>query len=86
MSDPKTLYDDMQDMAYRLSLDIGEACHLAADRDMSVEFVLAMEEYLDAMESRAAALHRRLRDERSRFSQMAMTIEAWEDGRADGNA
>lgn len=78
MSDPKTLYDDMQDMAYQLFLDLGEAYHLVSDPDMTEEFVFSMEEYLCAMEDRAAALHRLLQNDRARFSQMASAIEVSE--------
>lgn len=78
MSYPKELYDDMQDMAYQLFLDLGEACHLVADPEMSEEFIFSMEEFLDSMEDRADALHRRLQNERARFSQMATAIEASE--------
>lgn len=76
MSYPQELYNDMQDMAYQLFLDLGEAYHLVDDPDMTEEFIFSMEEFLDSMEDRAHRLFNELRNERVRFSQMASAIEA----------
>lgn len=75
MSYPKELYNDMQDMACQLFLDLGEAYHLVDDPDMTEEFIFSMEEFLDSMEDRAHRLFNELRNERARFSQMASAIE-----------